>query len=94
MLLVLPLCERFARAAPAVDHFGTGRVQTVSKAWNPLFHELLESFRDRTGLGCLLNTSFNLRGEPIVSTPEDAIWTFDRSDLDLLVMDDCVVTRR
>lgn len=94
MLLVLPLAEAFASAAPAVSHFGTARVQTVAPAWNPLFHSLLSAFRERTGLGCVLNTSFNLRGEPIVATPEDAISTFQRSDLDMLVMEDCIVSRR
>jgi carbamoyltransferase len=94
MLLVLPLRDEFARAAPAVDHFGTARIQTVGPDWNPLFHSLLSGFRDRSGLGCLLNTSFNLRGEPIVATPEHAISTFERSELDLLVIEDCVVSRR
>jgi carbamoyltransferase len=94
MLLVLPLRDEFAGSAPAVDHFGTARIQTVAAAWNPLFHSLLACFRDRVGLGCLLNTSFNLRGEPIVATPEHAISTFERSELDLLVIEDCVVARR
>jgi carbamoyltransferase len=94
MLLVLPLRHEFAGSAPAVDHFGTARIQTVAAAWNPLFHSLLTCFRDRVGLGCLLNTSFNLRGEPIVATPEHAISTFERSELDLLVIEDCVVARR
>jgi carbamoyltransferase len=94
MLLVLPLRDEFAAAAPAVDHFGTARIQTVAAGWNPLFHSLLTCFRDRSGIGCLLNTSFNLRGEPIVATPEHAISTFERSELDLLVIEDCVVARR
>jgi carbamoyltransferase len=91
MLLVLPLREDFAAAAPAVDHFGTGRVQTVDAATNPLFHSLIDRFRAETGLGCVLNTSFNVRGEPIVSTPGDALATFDKTDLDVLVMEDHVV---
>jgi len=94
MLLVLPLRDEFAGEAPAVDHFGTARIQTVGAGWNPLFHSLITSFRDRSGLGCLLNTSFNLRGEPIVATPEHAISTFERSELDLLVIENCVVSRR
>lgn len=94
MLLVLPLQTDFARQVPAVDHFGTGRVQTVAAPWNPGFHALLSGFRDRTGLGCLLNTSFNLAGEPMVASPEDAISTFMRSGLDTLVLEDHVVSRR
>jgi carbamoyltransferase len=94
MLLVLPLAEKFAAQAPAVDHFGTCRLQTVSAATNPLFHRVLTAFRERTGLGCVLNTSFNLRGEPIVGSPDDAIATFTRSGLDALVVQDCVVSRR
>jgi carbamoyltransferase len=94
MLLVLPLREGFAGSAPAIDHFGTARIQTVAAGANPLFHALISGFRERTGIGCLLNTSFNLRGEPIVATPEHAISTFERSELDLLVIEDCVVSRR
>ncbi|WP_242910550.1 carbamoyltransferase family protein [Actinomadura terrae] len=93
MLLVMPLAEEFAASAPAVDHFGTGRIQTVSAEENPLFHSVIEQFQDRTGLGCVLNTSFNLRGEPIVATPQEAISTFERSGLDFLIMEGHVISR-
>ncbi|MEH1015950.1 carbamoyltransferase N-terminal domain-containing protein [Micromonospora sp. CPCC 206060] len=93
MLMVMPLAEQFGATAPAVNHFGTGRVQTVTATSNPLFHAVIDRFQDRTGLGCVLNTSFNLRGEPIVATPQEALSTFDRSELDALVMENCVISR-
>jgi carbamoyltransferase len=93
MLLVLPLSESRREHIPAVDHFGTARLQSVTADANPRFHRLLESFERRTDVPVLLNTSFNLRGEPIVNSPADALSTFSRSDLDLLVLGPCVVSR-
>ena len=59
---------------PAVTHVdGTGRFQTVSKQENPLYYELIDTFRRKTGIPVLLNTSFNIKGEPIVCSPEDAL---------------------
>jgi carbamoyltransferase len=94
MLLVLPLKDGAGEAMPAVDHFGTARVQTVRADYSPLYYRLISAFADRTGLPALLNTSFNLRGEPIVASPADALSTFARSDLDLLVLEDAVVRKR
>lgn len=72
---------------PAVTHVdGSARLQTVKREDNPVFYELLKEFGKLTGIPVLLNTSFNLRGEPIVCTPEDALNTFNRSGLDLLIM--------
>jgi carbamoyltransferase len=93
MLLVLPLAESRREQIPAVDHFGTARLQSVTPDANPRFYRLLESFERRTDVPVLLNTSFNLRGEPIVNSPSDALSTFARSDLDLLVLGPCVVSR-
>lgn len=77
---------------PACTHVdGSARVQTVERADHPLFWELLESFRNLTGRPLLLNTSFNLGGDPIVCTPDDALWTAGRANLDLLVIEDVVV---
>jgi len=77
---------------PAVVHVdGTGRLQTVTKDTNPKFHKLLREFKKRTGVPVLLNTSFNLSGEPIVCTPKDAIRTFYSCGLDILVMGNYVV---
>jgi carbamoyltransferase len=70
----------------AVCHMGSGRLQTVREAWNPGYYKVVEKFGQATGVPVLLNTSFNLRGEPIVTTPQEAIKTFAASDIDQLVM--------
>jgi carbamoyltransferase len=72
---------------PAVTHVdGSARIQTVHRETNPLFYRLLEAFEDKTGCGVLVNTSFNVRGEPIVCTPEDAYRCFRNTHLDALVL--------
>ena len=63
---------------------GTGRLQTVSKATNPRYYRLIQRFGEATGVPLVLNTSFNLKGEPIVNTPEEAFSTFSRSGMDAL----------
>ena len=73
---------------PAVTHVDySARVQTVSKHTNPRYHQLIEAFRRRTGCPSLVNTSFNIRGEPIVCTPEDAYRCFMRTEMDVLVLE-------
>lgn len=94
MLLALPLHERARGLVPAADHFGTVRIQTVRREWNPRYHALVSAFGERTGVPALLNTSFNLRGEPIVTSPADALSVFERSGLDVIVMGDVVVAKR
>jgi len=75
----------------AVTHVDfTARVQTVRADTNPRFHHLIRSFREETGYGLLVNTSFNVRGEPIVCTPEDAYKCFMRTEMDYLVLCDFV----
>ncbi|MCX7172322.1 MAG: carbamoyltransferase, partial [Proteobacteria bacterium] len=92
VFLVLP--HRRA-AIPAVVHAdGSGRLQTVDSRANPLFHQLLTVFGERTGVPILLNTSFNLNGEPIVASPTDAIRTFFTSGLDALVMGGLLLRKR
>jgi predicted NodU family carbamoyl transferase len=79
---------------PATVHVdGTARPQYVRREWTPRYYDVIEAFRDRTGTPAVLNTSFNLAGEPIVSSPEDAVSTFMRSELDVLVLDDYVLER-
>jgi carbamoyltransferase len=81
------------RQIPAVDHAdGTGRVQTVDAATNPRFHRLISEFERITGVPILLNTSFN-ENEPIVMTPDDALETFRKTSIDLLVLGDYVIER-
>jgi carbamoyltransferase len=87
MLLVLPLRQEKANDIPAVNHLGTGRLQTVRREWNPRYYELVEKFGQATGVPVLMNTSFNLRGEPIVASPANALNTFLRSGIDVLVLE-------
>jgi len=93
MLLIADLTPEAAKQLPAVSHFGTARLQTVREEWNPRFYRLLRSWGELAGAPVLLNTSFNLRGEPIVTTPENALSTFERSGLDLLVLGDFLVSK-
>lgn len=77
---------------PAVTHVDySARIQTVHRETNPRFHQLLGRFKALTGCPVLVNTSFNVRGEPIVCTPEDAFRCFMGSELDLLVIGNCVL---
>ncbi len=79
---------------PAVTHLDySARIQTVHKDTNPRFYRLLERFEAKTGCGVLVNTSFNVRGEPIVCTPEDAYRCFMRTEMDVLVLENCVLSK-
>ena len=79
---------------PAVTHVDySARIQTVHANTNPLFHQLLTRFKEMTGCPVLVNTSFNVRGEPIVCTPEDAFRCFMGNELDLLVVGNCVLRK-
>jgi carbamoyltransferase len=79
---------------PAVTHVDySARIQTVHSETNPLFHKLLSRFKALTGCPVLVNTSFNVRGEPIVCTPEDAFRCFMGNELDLLVAGRCVLRK-
>lgn len=91
MLLVLKIKPEKRKVIPAVDHQNTGRVQTMAKQWNPLYYGLISAFAQKTGVPLLLNTSFNLKGEPIVNTPRNAYNTFINSGLDLLVLNNYII---
>ena len=80
---------RVARSdIPAITHVDySARIQTVSPDGNPRFHRLLSAFKGQTGYGVLVNTSFNVRDEPIVCTPEEAYRCFMGSEMDMLVID-------
>jgi carbamoyltransferase len=78
-------------AVTQVDY--SARIQTVDATTNPLFHRLLAAFKERTDCPVLVNTSFNVRGEPIVCTPEDAFRCFMGNELDLLVVGNCVLLK-
>ena len=93
MLLVLPWKDPYGNLVPAVNHGGTGRLQTLRPEWNPRCYRLIELFGEATGVPILMNTSFNLRGEPIVGSPADAWSTFTNSGLDVLVMGNHVIRK-
>lgn len=77
---------------PAVTHLDySARIQTVHERTNPRYHALLKAFEEKTGYALLVNTSFNVRGEPIVCSPEDAYRCFMRTEMDLLVLENCVL---
>jgi carbamoyltransferase len=79
---------------PAVTHVDySARIQTVHAKTNPIFHQLLKRFKEKTGCPVLVNTSFNVRGEPIVCTPEDSFRCFMGNELDLLVVGNCVLQK-
>lgn len=84
MLMVVPWKEEAGKQVPAVNHLGTGRLQSLRREWNPRYYSLVEKFGEATGAPVLMNTSFNVRGEPIVASPQDAMGTFQRSGLDVL----------
>jgi carbamoyltransferase len=79
---------------PAITHvYFSARVQTVSATGNPRFYQLLSAFERRTGCPVLVNTSFNVRGEPPVCTPEDAYRCFLKTDMDYLVLGNFLIDK-
>jgi carbamoyltransferase len=87
MLAVSPVKADKMDVAKATTHEGgTGRLQTIDHQTNPRYYELVRRFGEATGVPILMNTSFNLRGEPIVSSPANAWWTFSHSGIDWLMM--------
>jgi carbamoyltransferase len=94
MLLVTPVRQEAQHLIPAVTHVdGSARLQTVTAGSNCRYYNLLSRFGEATGVPVLLNTSFNLRGEPIVNTPQEAFSTFMRSGMDALVLDRTVILK-
>jgi len=87
----LPVKNNLVPAAVHVDE--TSRPQFVYKDTNPLYYKLIGKFYEKTGIPALLNTSFNLKGEPIVNSPQDAYNIFIRSGMDMLVMGNCVISK-
>jgi carbamoyltransferase len=86
--------KKWRKKIPAVTHFdGTARVQTVSKSSNFKFYKLIKNFHKLTGVPAIINTSFNVNGEPIVMTPTDAIKTFYSCGLDFLVIGPYIMSK-
>ncbi|MFQ5708222.1 MAG: carbamoyltransferase [bacterium] len=83
------------RVIPSVTHVdGSARIQTISRAQNPLYYDLIHEFYQRTGVPVIINTSFNVRGEPIVCTPEDAFKCFMRTRMDYLVLGNFLLDKK
>jgi carbamoyltransferase len=94
MCSVVPVTDEGRRTLPATTHVdGTARAQRVDRADNPAFYDLIDAFRQRTGVGVLLNTSMNLKDEPLCASPAEAYGVFTRSDLDFLVLERCLIDK-
>jgi carbamoyltransferase len=79
---------------PAITHVDySARIQTVHEETNPKYYRLLRKFAERTGCGVIVNTSFNVRGEPMVESPEDAYRCFMRTEMDYLVLENCLLAK-
>jgi carbamoyltransferase len=91
---LLPVVSQARSDVPAVTHFDySARIQTVGREEHPDYRAVLEAFERRTGCAVLVNTSFNVRGEPIVCSPRDAYRCFMRTEMDLLVLEDCLLVK-
>jgi carbamoyltransferase len=94
MLYVIPVRPEKQSVLPAITHVdGTGRLQTVFRDTNPRYYSLIERFGQATGVPALLNTSFNLKGEPIVDTPANAFNTFSKSEMDSLILGNFLIEK-
>lgn len=92
---LLSVINRQRSDIPAVTHVDySARVQTVDKERNPYFYRIIKAFEKRTGCGVVVNTSFNVRGEPIVCTPEDAYHCFMNTEMDVLVMENLILYKK
>ncbi|MCK6555428.1 carbamoyltransferase [Candidatus Binatia bacterium] len=94
MLYVVDVKPGQGEVLPAITHVdNTARLQAVHRKESPLYYDLIERFGQATGVPVILNTSFNLKGEPIVNTPANAFSTFSRSGMDALVLGNCVIRK-
>ncbi|HEV2176107.1 MAG TPA: carbamoyltransferase [Terriglobia bacterium] len=94
MLYVVPVRPEHHQTLPAITHVdGTGRLQTVFREQSPRYYSLIERFGQATGVPVVLNTSFNLKGEPVVNTPANAFNTYSKSEMDSLVLGNFVVDK-
>lgn len=92
---LIPIVNRVRSSIPAVTHVDySARVQTVGKSEKPDYYDVLREFEALTGTAVIVNTSFNVRGEPIVHSPQDAYRCFMRTDIDLLVLENCLLRKQ
>ena len=95
MLLVADTREKYRAEIPAVTHVdGSARIQTINRNQNALYYDLLKAFDEQTGCPVIINTSFNVRGEPIVESPQDAWNCFVHTHMDYLVLGQCIVDKK
>jgi carbamoyltransferase len=86
--------KQLRSVVPAITHVdNSARVQTIDPERHPRFYKILSAFKARTGSSVLINTSFNVRGEPIVNTPEDAYRCFMHTNMDVLVLEKCILLK-
>lgn len=91
---MLAIVKQSRSDIPAVTHVDySARIQTVTEESNPYFYHIIKSFKDITDCGVVINTSFNVRGEPIVCTPQNAYDCFMRTDMDILVLENCILRK-
>lgn len=94
MLFVANVRKEYRSKLPAITHVdGSARIQTVSKVANSLFYDLISQFGNLTGIPVILNTSFNIKGEPIVETPLDALECFLETGIDILILENVIVKK-
>jgi carbamoyltransferase len=94
MTTFCPFVRQARSDIPAVTHVDySARIQTVHAADKPDYHQVISEFERLTGYGVIVNTSFNVRGEPIVCTPQDAYRCFMRTDIGMLVLEDCILRK-
>lgn len=94
MLMVYPVFEKWHKIIPSVTHVdGSGRLQTIRRSQNPLYFDVIKEFGNISGIPILINTSFNIRGEPIVCTPYDAYKCMMGTGIDFLIMDKYLIKR-
>ena len=96
MTMAFDLKDEYSKIIHAAIHPAdkSVRPQMLKRKNNPEYYDILQAFKENTGLGVLLNTSFNLHGEAIVESPNDAISTFQRSDIDILLLGNKAVIRK
>jgi len=94
MLMVYPVIKKWHKKIPSVTHVdGSGRLQTIRRSQNPLYHDVIKKFGKLSKIPILINTSFNIRGEPIVCTPKDAFKCMMGTGIDYLIMNNFVIKR-
>ncbi|KKU10003.1 MAG: Carbamoyltransferase protein [Candidatus Woesebacteria bacterium GW2011_GWB1_45_5] len=94
MIMVVPVRKNQWKNLGAITHVdGTARPQLIKRETNYMYYDIVKAFGKKTGVYTLLNTSFNLKGDPIVNTPEEAYSTFMRSGIDALVLDNYLIEK-